>query len=111
MINASLLAGAERWREALPVLEDALARLDAVPGGGRLPPDFVPTKGEPLPPTLDGCRADVLTGIEDARRALGRAGADEALAARERIPVDQPGYMRRCTDQFAGWIEGIEGLR
>ncbi|WP_244923922.1 serine/threonine-protein kinase [Enhygromyxa salina] len=99
-----LFALAGEPRNALIVLEQALSLLDEVPDA-RLPPGFVPPpKGQPWPSHLDGCRVDVLAGIEDASRALGRTlDADRALARRTAIPVPQRSHPRRCLDEHNRW--------
>ena len=99
-----LLAGAGQHRSALASLGRALALLDAVPES-RLPPGFqIPAPGETWPPTLDGCRADVLIEIENSARALGRDGeADWALVERSAIPVPQPAWARRCLEEVGHW--------
>ncbi|KIG13079.1 serine/threonine protein kinase [Enhygromyxa salina] len=101
---ARLFAAAGEHRNALGVFTQALSLLDEVPGTS-LPPGFEPPPaGQAWPPHLDGCRADVLLGIEDASRALGRAhDADQAHARRGGIPVQQPAYLRRCLDEHNRW--------
>ena len=99
-----LFAGAGEHRNALVSFGRALALIDASPNV-RLPPGFeAPAKGEAWPPHLDGCRADLLLGIESSARALGRDDdAEAALRERSSIPVKQPSYLRRCIDELAIW--------
>ena len=102
---ARLFAGAGEHHNALIVFTRALSFVDDIPAT-RLPPGFEqPPEGDPWPPHLDGCRADLLMGIEDANRALGRErDAERAHAARSPIPVDQPSFLRRCIDEHARWV-------
>ncbi|MFO7561526.1 MAG: serine/threonine-protein kinase [Enhygromyxa sp.] len=102
---ARLLAGDGQHRQALVSFGRALALLDAVPDA-RLPPGFEPPEpGQPWPAHLDGCRADVLLGIEASARALGRDHAtDWALAERSSIPVKQPAWPRRCLEEVGHWV-------
>jgi eukaryotic-like serine/threonine-protein kinase len=106
---ARLLAGAGRHEQALDNFTEASALLDAVPDA-RLPPGFeAPEPEQPWPPHLDGCRADLLLGIEASARALGRENeADRALAERSMIPVEQPAWPRRCLDELGRWTETRE---
>ena len=100
-----LLAGAGEHGNALISFDRALALLEAVPEA-RLPEGFErPAKGEPWPAHLDGCRADVLLGIETSARALARDHhADWALAERSVIPVNQPAWHRRCLEELGRWM-------
>jgi serine/threonine protein kinase/tetratricopeptide (TPR) repeat protein len=104
-----LFAGAGQHRNALASFGRALVLLDAVPEG-RLPGDFQPPAvGEPWPPHFDGCRADVLLGIETSARALGRElDADWALAERTVIPVPQPAFPQRCLYELDHWAQARE---
>ena len=82
-----LFAGAGEHRNALASHARALALVDRIPD-------------QPL----DGCRADLLLGIETSARALGRDGqADWALTERSTIPVEQPAWPRRCIDEHGHW--------
>ncbi|PRP95543.1 Serine/threonine-protein kinase PknA [Enhygromyxa salina] len=106
-----LLAGAGQHHNALSVFGRARALLEAVPDA-RLAAELEAPPGDgapPRPPHLDGCRADVLMGIEDQSRALGRShDAAAALATRSTISVQQPAWPRRCLDQYGRWAQSRE---
>jgi serine/threonine protein kinase/tetratricopeptide (TPR) repeat protein len=101
-----LFTGAGEHQNALIVFARALSLLDDTPAA-RLPTGFEPPpEGQAWPPHLDGCRADLLRGVEDTSRALGREReAEGALAARRMIGVPQPSYLRRCLDEYGVWSD------
>jgi serine/threonine protein kinase/tetratricopeptide (TPR) repeat protein len=101
-----LFAGTDQHHNALAAFGRALVLLDAAPDA-RFPPGFQPPAvGEPWPAHLEGCRADVLLGIETSARALGRdPHADWALAERTLIPVPQPSFPQRCLYELDHWAQ------
>ncbi len=104
-----LFAGAGQHRNALASFAHALALLELSPET-RLPPDFEPpSPGEPWPVHLDGCRVDLLLGVERSARALGRElDAERALAERSAIPVEAAAWPRRCLEELGRWIVAAE---
>ncbi len=98
LLLGRVLAGNGEHREALAVLLEASALVDAA--GGRLPP------GMPLgpnTPTLEGCRYDIAVELARSGRALGNASVTSEAEARIAASPSKPDYMQRCAYDVETW--------